>query len=216
MMQTNYKSILPHIMPIGATFFVTFNLDGSLPKAVMDKIVKEHEDRKHQILFSSNPADKYILLYREHRLHFRRYDEALDIIHNGVDFLKQPQIAQLVADKIHEFDGQYYHLISYSIMPNHVHLVVDFSAQLQPNFKFLEHEYTQLNHVMKLIKGSTAFAANKILDRQGQHFWQKDSYDHFVRNDEELAGIIKYVTNNPVKANLVTEWEDWQFTYLRP
>jgi putative transposase len=54
------------------------------------------------------------------------------------------------------------------------------------------------------------------LDRQGQHFWQKDSYDHFVRNDEELAGIIKYVTNNPVKANLVTEWEDWQFTYLRP
>jgi putative transposase len=69
---------------------------------------------------------------------------------------------------------------------------------------------------MKLIKGSTAFAANKILDRQGQHFWQKDSYDHFVRNDEELTGIIKYVTNNPVKANLVTEWEDWQFTYLRP
>lgn len=214
MIKTEYTSILPHIQPIGATFFVTFNLYGSLPKSVLEKIKKEHELRKHEILFSNRP-DKDILKYREQRLHFKRYDEALHQVIDGVAFLKDTSIAQMVADKMHEFDGRYYHLLCYTIMSNHVHAVFDFSAQLNPNFKFLEQEYTQLSKVMNLIKGSTAHSANGILDRRGTHFWQKDSYDHYVRSPDELQGIIKYVKINPVTANLVDNWQDWAFTYVR-
>jgi putative transposase len=213
MIQTEYTSILPHIQPLGYTFFVTFNLFGSLPREVINKIKKEHELRQHEIRFSDR-SDKDVLLYREQRVHFQRYEEALDKFHGGIEFLKDSQIAQIVADKIHQFDGQYYDLLSYCIMPNHVHMVVDFSVQLHPNFKFLEKEYTQLHKVMSLIKGSTSHQANAILDRRGTHFWQKDSYDHYVRNPAELKRIIKYVNNNPVKAGLVEKPEDWQFTYV--
>jgi hypothetical protein len=32
-----YKRNLPHIQPIGATFFVTYNLFGSLPAPLLEK-----------------------------------------------------------------------------------------------------------------------------------------------------------------------------------
>ncbi len=215
MFKTDYTSILPHIQPLGYTFFVTFNLYGSLPKEVVEKIKKEHELRQHEIRFSDHP-DKDILYYREKKVHFKRYDDALDKIHNGIRFLEDPVIAQLVADKLHEFDGRYYHLMGYTIMPNHVHMLVDFSVQLHPDFKFLEKEYTQLHKVMSLIKGSTSFQANGILDRRGTYFWQKDSYDHYIRNPAECKSILNYIKNNPVKAGLVANWNDWKFTYVAP
>jgi putative transposase len=215
MLQTEYSSILPHIQPIGATFFVTYNLHGSLPKIVLEKIKKEHELRKHEILFS-NYANKNVLLYREQRLHFKRYDDALHKVEDGIKFLEIPQIAKIVADKMHAFDGMYYHLLAYTIMPNHVHAVFDFSAQLDRYGNYHKEDYVQLHKVMQLIKGATAFDANNILKQRGVHFWQKDSYDHYVRNANELEGIINYVKTNPVSAKLVNNWEDWVFTYIRP
>lgn len=215
MIKTEYTSVLPHIQPIGATFFVTFNLYDSLPKAIIEKIKKEHELRKHEIMFS-NRSDKEILLYREQRLHFKRYDDALAQVYGGIDFLKDPQIAQLVVDKICQYDGKCYELVCYTIMPNHVHVVFDFSIQLDAYGNCLKNEYIQLDKVMNLIKGATAFYANGILDRRGTHFWQKDSYDHFVRDFKELHGIVNYVKMNPVSAGLAKKWEDWAFTYVRP
>ena len=44
-------------------------------------------------------------------------------------------------------------------------------------------------------------------------FWQAESYDHVVRNGE-LERIISYVLENPVKAGLVEDWEQWPYTYL--
>lgn len=67
---------------------------------------------------------------------------------------------------------------------------------------------------MQSLKGYTAHEANKILNRTGQ-FWEEESYDHEVRNDEELDRIVKYVLNNPVKAGLVKDWREWQWSWLR-
>lgn len=66
---------------------------------------------------------------------------------------------------------------------------------------------------MKSIKGISAREANKILDRKGS-FWQSESYDHIVRDEDELERIIKYIIYYPVKAGLVEKWEDWEHTYL--
>ena len=40
-----------------------------------------------------------------------------------------------------------------------------------------------------------------VLGRRGP-FWQSESYDHWVRDDKELEGIIAYINENPVKAGL--------------
>ncbi|MGA9119769.1 MAG: hypothetical protein WB699_10425, partial [Bacteroidota bacterium] len=61
----------------------------------------------------------------------------------------------------------------------------------------------------------TARRANKLLSRQGA-FWQDESYDHLIRAGEELERTMWYVVNNPVKAKLAKEWQDWKYTYVKP
>ena len=68
---------------------------------------------------------------------------------------------------------------------------------------------------MRLLKGSTARMCNLELNRSGA-FWAHESYDHFIRNEKELANVIAYILNNPVKAGLVDEWTDWKFSFVHP
>ena len=59
-----------------------------------------------------------------------------------------------------------------------------------------------------------ATQANKLLGLTGA-FWQRETYDHVVRPGE-LARIVSYVLENPVKAGLVEDWQQWPHTYLAP
>jgi len=54
-----------------------------------------------------------------------------------------------------------------------------------------------------------------VLKRNGQ-FWQRESYDHMIREGRELERTIWYVLNNSVKAGLVPSWEQWRWTYVKP
>ncbi len=56
--------------------------------------------------------------------------------------------------------------------------------------------------------------ANKILNRKGA-FWQHESYDHVVRDGNELERIINYVLHNPVRAGLVSSRDQWKWSYER-
>jgi REP element-mobilizing transposase RayT len=101
-------------------------------------------------------------------------------------------------------------------MPNHVHLVfhlLDGTHTLQSGLsrkaKFTDLQTSindsqsgltalqktnviqtilseRVSKIMKSIKGISAREANKILKRKGS-FWQSESYDHIVRDEDELA-----------------------------
>jgi putative transposase len=215
-MKTEYRStFLPHLLPLGSTFFVTFNLFDSIPMPVMMALKEQHEQRKQVILLSDKP-DKGVLLYRESRVYFVQFEEALDKLYNGIKHLENNDLAQLVVDKIFEFDGDWYDTLAICIMPNHVHMVLDFSIQIKENTPINDETYVQLDAVMKRIKGATGLQCNRVLQRSGVAFWQRESFDHYVRNEAELHRIIRYVAQNPVKAGLVKEWTDWKFTYISP
>ena len=77
-------------------------------------------------------------------------------------------------------------------MPNHVHLLI------LPKIEVAK--------IMRWLKGSTARAANQILERTGLPFWQDESYNHWVRNHKEFGRIIGYIEENPVSAGLVWHW----------
>jgi putative transposase len=94
-------------------------------------------------------------------------------------------------------------VLSYCIMPNHVHVVLQLS----------EGPAVAFGKLMQRLKGRTAYAANKLLGRRGP-FWQHESYDHLVRGTWELERINSYVVMNPVQAGLVENWEEWPFTAL--
>lgn len=215
MIKTEYFRNLPHLQYVGATFFVTFRLKGSLPASIMQHLVAER-NRAIQILNKQNIENIADEIYREQKRYFARIERTLDACQHGPDWLRRSSIANLVVNRIREADGNAYELLAYCIMPNHVHLVIDTANQLDelnPKEAITTDNYQQLYRTLGSIKGGSAFEANRLLNRKGA-FWQSESYDHYVRDAGELDRIIEYVVQNPVKAGLVTNWQDWPYTYL--
>ena len=127
-------------------------------------------------------------------------DRYLDAARAGPLYLKQVPIAQLVVDSI-RYGAQplpYYDLQAFVVRANHVHLLV--LPRVGPS-RFLQ-----------TLKGYTAREANRLLGRTGQPFWQAESYDHSVRDDRESDRIQEYIENNPVKAGLVANAEDYPWS----
>ena len=120
-----YRRRLPHIQPDGATFFVTFRLAGSLPQEVIARLKKEK--LRDETLIRSIKDDKLrrANLTILQKRYFGKFEAILDRATTGPLWLKDDRVAQVVADAIHYHDGKDYGLITYTIMPNHVHLVFE-------------------------------------------------------------------------------------------
>jgi REP element-mobilizing transposase RayT len=42
--------------------------------------------------------------------------------------------------------------------------------------------------------------------------WQKDFHDHIMRERDDLAGHVRYILENPVRKELVSNWQDYPFS----
>ena len=227
-MKTIYETNLPHIQPTGEVFFVTFRLVDSLPKEVLKKMQDDYIFTKEEIYGKKLPKQKQELQDQRKR-YFREFDAKLDTTKGGNHWLKIPEIAEIITKKLHEFDKIYYDLYAYTVMSNHVHVLFDFGKQIDnlpkeiledfnnlDNLESMERfeiHYKPLYKVLNLIKGASSRYANIALKRTGT-FWQKDNYDHYVRNAKELNNIVNYIIQNPVKAGIVEDWREFPFTYL--
>ena len=231
MSQFDYKEFYernrPHIHPPDATLFVTFRLAGSIPKAVLRKYRAEKEWLDNELKRINSPtaelAEKQAARWLEfHRIWFRKFEDILHAAKNSPMWLEAPDIRRIIAEKIEADATEKYRLAAYSIMSNHVHIVFkpNLSARnlheekTAQGLRFKSEEET-LAQIMQSLKGVTARAANLALNRSGA-FWEHESYDHFVRNEDEYWRIIKYTLDNPVKARLVQNWQDWAGNYLAP
>jgi REP element-mobilizing transposase RayT len=127
-------------------------------------------------------------------------DRYLDSTRDGPLYLRQEPIAQLVVGAIRygAEQLQHYDLHAFVVMANHVHLLV--LPRANPS-RFLQS-----------VKGYTAREANRLLGRTGQPFWQAESYDHWVRDGRESDRIRTYIENNPVRAGLVANAEDYPWS----
>ena len=115
----------------------------------------------------------------------------------GACYLRRPEIAELVAQALRKFDDERYRLLSWCVMPNHVHVV------FQPWAPFA------LQHILHSWKSYSALQANALLKRTGR-FWQREYYDHLIRDGAELGRAVRYTVENPINARL----RDWRWTYV--
>jgi len=136
----------------------------------------------------------------------------------------------LFADAIHYRNGKSYDLLAFTIMPNHVHMVFSLLPKddnsvgrlAESTRKVTIHRQFgrdsvpsyRVTQILESLKKYSALRANRLLARTGA-FWQQESYDHVIRNGEELERIIWYVLNNPVKAGFVDSWEKWPWTFCK-
>jgi REP element-mobilizing transposase RayT len=200
------RGYLPHVKREGMRYFLTFRLADSLPREVLLKIQGERAERLARFQTQQQVAEKLgALAPRVERLeeierdYFRKLEDYLDK-GSGECSLRRPEIADLVAGALRFFAGQRYQLNAWVVMPNHVHVVL----------------WPTPNHALSTITQSwkrfIAREANKALNRTGQTFWQPESFDHWIRDDDEHARCCRYVVNNPVKARLCAAPEDWKWS----
>lgn len=192
------RGYLPHLKFEGKSYFVTFRLADILPKSVLLQLKREREQILQNALARKRP-----LTWQEQEELFLWYsakvDSYLDAGH-GECFLNDPKIAGLVADALRFFEGERYELRAWVVMPNHVHAVV--WPKPSQTWSAILHSW----------KSFAATKANKILGLTGEKFWQAEAYDHFIRNDEEMARCCAYAIQNPVKTGLCERAEDWRWS----
>ena len=217
---------LPHWYVPGAVHFVTYRLADTIPFAILAEMRDRRETRKTRPPPTGITPPQY--RDRLHRQFFAEYDNYLDQ-HRMIDWLARPTIAAVIRNNLYHHDGTKYHLLAYCVMPNHVHVLlqpIDLIPKPIPdlptteltvteNQEVLSEEITDarspLATIMHSLKSYTANRGNEFLGRSGQ-FWLHESYDHWVRDIDELCRIAEYIAANPVKAGLTTRPEDWYFS----
>ncbi len=198
-----YRRNLPHYYIPCACYFVTYRLAGSLPLAKVVELKNEYE-QANNFIEKQNNNKKTIqnIHYKNWKNYFKKIDDLLDNYLKSPRYLENDRIAEEVVSSLLFFDKVEFDLLTFCIMPNHVHIV----------FTLKENSRT-LDKIMGSIKGYSANQINDILGRKGT-FWQEESYDHIIRNECELERIVYYILNNPVKAGLVKNQNDWKWNYI--
>jgi putative transposase len=217
-----YLSNLPHWRQAGATYFVTFRQDDSIPAKVLAEWldIRKRWYRAHQLDATAkdcNPerfAQAYARIPAPVRRAFekeqsRMLHEELDRCH-GSCVLKHRDARAEVVKSLGFFHGQRLWLGDSVVMPNHVHpIVIPFDGWELEDLLGSIKKWT--SHVIaKRLKAGSPDGQLPGLKHNKQRFWQYESYDRVIRDVEELAVFRRYIARNAEAAQL----REGEFDYL--
>jgi 1-hydroxy-2-methyl-2-(E)-butenyl 4-diphosphate synthase len=198
------STFLPHYRIPGATYVVTIRVKDSLPAFVLKdyeqkkSILLEQVAKEKQRVGSRDASDSLWKLHAEIQTLTETIIEPALHAADGPKPLADPEIAGMMVRALKHFDGERYHLLAWSVMPNHVHALIT------------PHEGQELEKILQAMKTHTAKEANRILGKTGT-FWQEEYYDHIVRDGEDLKHQVRYVLRNPDKGKCSAEWTSSTF-----
>jgi len=199
---------LPHWDVPGAAYFVTACLEGSIPaRGLLDLNGYRAELRNRPRPQDTEEAEWKRTLGK---LEFSRIERWLDQ-EPAVRHLSDTALTQIVMDRLLFFAGRRYDLYAFVVMPSHFHWVFQPRAEWVAT---LTGKQTPRERLMKSVKGYSSRLCNEHRGTRGA-FWQEESYDHWIRDIDELERIILYIEANPLKAGLAKAPEDWHFSSAR-
>ena len=180
---------LPHRNRNNLIQFITIRLDDSLPLEVQNEMEKELKT----LSVTKREVEKR-----------KRYEEWLDK-GLGCCALANPEMAQIVFETLNYYDKDRYHLLAWSIMPNHVHVLIETKSDLSKVIK-----------AWKSYTGKWAFANNQKhrlgIAENAKRFWMAEHWDRFIRNYGHFENTLKYILENPKNANLQKSSAAYKFT----
>jgi putative transposase len=140
-----------------------------------------------------------LLEIEDNRQRRTRLEAYLDRGH-GACCLRRRTIAALAEGALRHFDGERYELLAWVVMPNHIHTLLR-----------VRHP---LGQILQSWKRFIAREANKLLRREGP-FWEREYWDTYMRDSDQLIKAHRYIEQNPVKAGLVTDARGWPWSSAR-
>ncbi|MEN8661717.1 MAG: REP-associated tyrosine transposase [Lentimonas sp.] len=189
-----HGSKLPHWQQGEAFVFVTYRLADSLPVELLRTWKAEREVwlAKHPLPWDQQTKANYNERFTA------RMDHWLDQ-GRGSCLLKQVETRKLVVSALIHFDRKRYQMVSFVVMPNHVH------ALFQP---------LAGNLLEDIIHSWKSFSSKEIKKLTGysDDVWMSGYWDRLIRNRQHFDRCVRYIHENPIKAKLseqaFTHYED--------
>ena len=98
------------------------------------------------------------------------------------------------------------------VMPNHVHGIIvldDANVGADPVGAGLRPASTKRRHplpeIIRAFKSFSARRINELREKTGNSVWQRNYYEHIIRNEDALNRIRYYIETNPVRWELDRE-----------
>ena len=145
-------------------------------------------------------------------------------------FLTYPELEEIVWKQWEKLPERFADLFldEFTIMPNHIHGIIIVGADLAPALSGLAPALAvgatlavaqnagagarpspTVGEIVGTFKSLCihdwlAYIKEKKIDPIGK-FWQRNYYDHIIRNEDEMNKIREYIKNNPLKWSLDRE-----------
>jgi len=106
--------------------------------------------------------------------------------------------AKYLEDIPNHFDNVF--VDEYIIMPNHIHIILSIVGV--QNFEPLRHEYQKIipKSIGSIVRSYKASVTKWCKENDYKKFkWQRNYFEHIIRNDEDYIRIREYIRNNPLK-----------------
>ena len=128
----------------------------------------------------------------------------------------------ILGDVWNDLPNHYSHVLldAFIIMPNHVHGIVVLRdpilgagfvrAGLKPAPTTTGMKRHGLPEIVRGFKTFSSRRINETRNMPGMKLWQRNYYEHVIRNDRSLAASREYIMNNPRKWALDRENPDHQ------
>ncbi|MFH1857079.1 MAG: transposase [Candidatus Omnitrophota bacterium] len=87
------------------------------------------------------------------------------------------------------------------VMPNHIHGIAHICRgvlQYAPTNEFKSPSQT-IGAIVRGFKSTITKQINKIRDTADVRLWQRNYYEHIIRDEKYLNSIREYIINNPAK-----------------
>lgn len=90
---------------------------------------------------------------------------------------------------------------NYVIMPNHVHMIISINREgtvhrAPTREEFKKPTSDSVPTIIRYLKSGVTRELNKKYNRDMQ-LWQRNYYEHIIRNEKELYNIMEYIEYNP-------------------
>ena len=85
-------------------------------------------------------------------------------------------------------NNYYFNINQYVIMPNHIHILLEITSKK-----------INVGNFVKEFKSKVCRKYNKLYGYYENDIWQRNYYEHIVRDESDLIRIKNYIKNNPYK-----------------
>ena len=179
---------LPRWEATGAIYHISLHLADSVPTDQRQAWLEERARLKALAEQEKRPltADEIASLRAVYDERIERYLSS----GYGECLLRSSAVAEVLASVIVYGNGTAYALHAWTIMPNHLHVLVGGFSSERP-----------MSEILEIWKRTSAHRINAVCDRKGR-VWHQDAYTRIIRDEAEYRRQLSYVWHNPEAAGL--------------